>query len=223
MSRPRPPCARAGLTVAAALATVLAGCAGTTDHDAFFRAHLPRSILVLPPLNDSSDPAASLTYLSVVTRPIAERGFYVYPVAVVAEFLKQNGMPTPGEMHQIRPQKFREILGADAVLYLHITDWGSSFQVISATERVGVTARLFDAASGDLLWQAERTTRRSSNAAGGGGGLGALLIGAIVAQAINDLTDSAHDLARQNAHQLFEDDQAGLLLGPRHPDFRGQH
>ena len=49
----------------------------------------------------------------MVTRPIAERGFYVYPVAVVTEFLKQNGMPTPGEMHQIRPQKFREILGVN--------------------------------------------------------------------------------------------------------------
>ena len=210
-----------GALLLSAITTVGSGCAGHTDFAAF-RAHLPRSILVLPPLNDSNDPAASLSYLSVVTRPIAERGFYVYPVAVVHEFLKQNGMPTAGEMHQIRPQKFREILGADAVLYIEITGWGSAFHLVETTEKVSAIARLFDAASGELLWQAERTTKHSSNAAGGSTGLAALLVGAVVSQVVNDLVDNTYVLARQNAHELFDDDQTGLLLGPRHPEFRAQ-
>ena len=59
-----------GALLLSALSTAGSGCAAHQDF-AVFRAHLPRSILVLPPLNDSSDPGASLSYLSVVTRPIA--------------------------------------------------------------------------------------------------------------------------------------------------------
>ena len=41
------------------------------------------------------------------------------------EFMKQNGMPTPGEMHQIAPQKLHRVFGADAILYLVIEKWES--------------------------------------------------------------------------------------------------
>ena len=70
---------------AVAATTVLAGCqtaAPTRDYTAFVRA-APRSILVVPPLNKSTDLNASYGFLSPVTQPLAERGYYVVPVAVV--------------------------------------------------------------------------------------------------------------------------------------------
>ena len=54
----------------------------------------PRSILVLPPLNESPEVAASHSMLSQVTMPLAEAGYYVLPVALVDETFKQNGMST---------------------------------------------------------------------------------------------------------------------------------
>ena len=69
------------------LPLIMAGCVKPADYTAF-RAHRPRSILVPPPLNDSIDTAATYGYLSTVTQPLAEQGYYVFPVAVIDQFFK---------------------------------------------------------------------------------------------------------------------------------------
>lgn len=112
-------------------ALLLAGCATPTPYDyTNYRLHPPRSILVLPPLNESTDVRGTYSYLSTVTFPLAELGYYVFPVAIVDQFLKENGMPTAGEMHQVPLNKVVEILGADAVLYVTLQQYGSKYQVI---------------------------------------------------------------------------------------------
>jgi len=73
-----------------------------------FRAHPPRSILILPPLNESTALEGTYGYLSTVTQPVAEHGYYVFPVEVVDRFLKENGMPTAGEMHQVPLNRVRK-------------------------------------------------------------------------------------------------------------------
>src|SRR5689334_11689297 len=98
---------------------LLAGCQTVTPYDyTNFRAHPPRSILVLPPLNESTAIEGTYGYLTTVTRPVAERGYYVFPVAVVDQFMKDNGLPTANEMQQAPLAKVAEITGADAVLFL---------------------------------------------------------------------------------------------------------
>ena len=52
---------------------------------------------------------------STVPRPLAELGDYVFPPMVVDRLLKQNGMPTAGEMHDAPLAKVREAADADAV------------------------------------------------------------------------------------------------------------
>ncbi len=81
---------RRGRRLAGALAAVAVLCGGcaTTPYDyAPYRQHMPRSILVLPPLNKSVEVNAPYSYLSTVTRPLAECGYYVFPVAVIDAFL----------------------------------------------------------------------------------------------------------------------------------------
>ena len=106
------------------MALMLVGCAAPKPYDyTNYRQHLPRSILVLPPLNESTDVKGTYSYLSTVTFPLAELGYYVFPVAVVDQFLKENGMPTAGEMHQVPLNKVRDIVGADAVLYVTLLQY----------------------------------------------------------------------------------------------------
>ena len=82
-----------------ALGLALAGCQTVKPYDyTNFRAHPPRSILVLPPLNESTAVEGTYGYLTTVTRPVAERGYYVFPVAVADQFMKDNGLPTAAEM-----------------------------------------------------------------------------------------------------------------------------
>src|SRR5690349_7138092 len=126
-----------------ALGLALAGCQTVKPYDyTNFRAHPPRSILVLPPLNESMAVEGTYGYLSTVTRPIAERGYYVFPVAVTDQFMKDNGLPTAGEMQDAPLAKFAEIIGADAVLFLKLRRYGSTYHVVNASTTVEVLAKL---------------------------------------------------------------------------------
>src|SRR5215472_10324397 len=177
-----------------ALALLLGGCATTRRYDySNFRAHPPRSILVLPPLNESTDVEGTYGYLSTVTQPIAERGYYVFPVEVVDQYLKQNGMPTAGEMHQVPLNKVRDIIGADAVLFLTLKQYGSKYVVLNSVTTVQVEARLVDTLSGIVLWQGTGMAQQNGS---GGGNLLANLVAAAVTQAINSKTDRAHKVSR---------------------------
>jgi hypothetical protein len=91
------------------------GCATQTkpyDYTAFKESR-PASILVLPPINNSPDVAATYSMYSQVTYPLAESGYYVYPVTLVDETFRQNGLNNPPEMHEVTLKKLREIFGAD--------------------------------------------------------------------------------------------------------------
>ena len=102
-----------------------------------YRAFPPRSILVLPPVNEGTDIRGTYGYLSTVTRPLAELGYYVYPVVLVDQFFKENGMPTPGEMLQAPLGKIREIVGADAVLYVTLRQYGTPIPAARQHHRRG--------------------------------------------------------------------------------------
>ncbi len=196
---------------------LLAGCAAPAPYDyTNFRLHPPRSILVLPPLNESTDVRGTYSYLSTVTFPLAELGYYVFPVAVVDQFLKENGMPTAGEMHQVPLNKVVEILGADAVLYVTLLQYGSKYQVINSATTVQVKARLVDTRTGLLLWEGTGMAQQNS---GGSGNIFADLIAAAITQAVNSGTDSAHDCCRPANTSLFYTKNYGLLYGPHHPEY----
>ncbi|MBN8279306.1 MAG: DUF799 family lipoprotein [Gammaproteobacteria bacterium] len=199
------------------LASLLAGCVTAPPYDyTEFRAHQPRSILVLPPLNESTSLEGTYSYLSTVSRPVAERGYYVFPVAVVDQFLRDNGLPTPGEMHQVPLPKVVELVGADAVLYPVLSEYGSRFQITQTVTSVRVSARLVDARTGILIWQGD------GYAQSGGGGSGGLLeqvVAAAITQIINSQTDPGRDVARQANGNLFYQRNRALPFGPLHPKF----
>jgi hypothetical protein len=198
------------------LLSLLTGCVAPKDYTQF-RAHRPRSILVPPPLNESTDTAATYGYLSTITCPLAERGYYVFPVAVIDQFFKENGMPTAYEMHQAPLDKIDEIFGADAVLYTRVKQYGTKYVVISSTTVVEVDAQLVDVKTGTTLWQNHALYQVSSDDAGGG--IIGMLINAAITQIINSSTDQAHKICPQANAQLLTMKNQGLLYGPYHPEY----
>lgn len=201
----------------AALLALAAGCATTAGYDySAYRAHPPRSILVLPPLNQSTAVEGTYSYLATVTQPLAELGYYVFPVAVVDQFLKENGMPTAGEMHQIPLAKAAETMGADAVLFVTLEQYGSKFQVFNSAVVVSASANLVDTRTGTLLWQGKGTAQQDSSGGNSNGLLGAL-VAAVVSQMLTSSTDAAHNVSRQANVNLFNASQRGLPYGPYSP------
>jgi hypothetical protein len=181
---------------------------------------MPKSILVMPPVNESPDIRASNSYWSSVTVPVAEAGYYVFPITVVDTMFKENGVYNGSDAQTIAPQKLQEIFGADAALYVKVKEYGSKYQVLQTVATVAVEAKLVDLKTGELLWEGEEKqilANDNSNA-----GLIGMLVGALVDQISNHLSDKAYVLSGTVSHLLYAprlSQQKGLLYGPRSPHF----
>jgi hypothetical protein len=211
------------LKLAASLvaATILGGCVApkTVDYSAF-KESKPRSILVMPPVNESPDVKATYSLFSQVTFPLAEAGYYVLPVALVDETFKQNGLTNANEIQETSPAKLREIFGADAAMYIKVTQYGTSYMVISSQTIVTATAKLVDLRSGTTLWTGTATASSDEGNNNSGGGLVGMLITAAVKQIINSSTDAGHPIAGITSQRLLSAGHpAGLLYGPRSPRY----
>ncbi|MHC8361521.1 DUF799 domain-containing protein [Pseudomonas sp. LS2P72] len=200
---------------------VLGGCVSpkTVDYSAYKQSR-PKTILVLPPLNNSPDVKASYSLLSQVTYPLAEAGYYVLPIALVDETFRQNGLTTPADIHQAPANKLQEIFGADAALYITVTDYGTRYMIISSETVVTASAKLVDLKSGTTLWTGSARASSAEGGNNGGGGLVGMLITAAVKQIINSSTDAGHPIAGVTSARLLSAGQpAGLLYGPRSPKY----
>ena len=194
----------------------LTGCVTKKPYDyTNFRAHPPRSIVVLPPINQSTDVRGTYSYLSTVTRPLAEMGYYVFPVAEVDELMKENGLPSAGEMHQVPLDKIGQIIGADSVLYVTLKKYGSKYEIISSVTTVAADAKLVDVKTGLTLWEGTTVAQQSSSDSSGN--IFAALITAALTQIINSATDPAHYVSSQANYQLFTPKDHGVIYGPYFP------
>lgn len=207
------------LALGAIGASILLGACATgpvEDRYALYRDLMPRSILVLPPINESVDVNATYSWLTTASEPIGEQGYYVFPVAVVDEFMKENGLPNPEDMHAAPLDKIGEIFGADAVMYVTIEEYGQKFELVRSTTRVVARAELVDVDTGQVFWS-DRIQYADSNSNNSGGGLLGAVINAAVAQVGDSITDAAHDASIIANYQMFRAGRNQLLLGPGHP------
>lgn len=200
------------LLVSACTVLALSGCVTPPppkDYTAFRQSN-PRSILVLPPINESADIGATYSVLTTTTAPLAELGFYVVPVGIADQFLKENGLTVPGEMHQAPLPKLREVFGCDAVLYLTVKQYGSKYQVFASNTYVSLIGTLVDARTGAKIWEGKAEAIYQGQSG---------LIEALVTQVMNKLFDQPHQVAAMASYQLFLPPGQGLLKGPRHPEY----
>lgn len=201
-------------------AALLTGCAAPKAYNyTAFKQAKPRSILVLPPVNESVDIKATYSLLSHSSKPLAEAGYYVLPVALVDETFRQNGLSQANDMHAVDLKKLNEIFGADAVLYLTVKRYGSTYYVLGSATVVEAQARLVDAQTGTLLWDG-KATASSEEGRSNNNGLVGMLITAVVQQIISSATDQGHEIAGIASQRLLSVRAGnGILPGPRHPAY----
>lgn len=203
------------------LASLLGACAAPPKYDyAAFQESRPRSILVLPPQNESPDVNATYSVLSHATLPLAESGYYVFPVTLVDEAFRQNGVDNPADIHQLPITKLREIFGADAALYINIKQYGTSYAVVASETRVTAEGRLVDLKTGNTLWTGRATASSNEGNNNSGGGLVGLLVKAIVTQIVDSVTNRSHPIAGVTTQRLLAAGRpSGILYGPRSPKY----
>lgn len=209
---------KTSLLSAVAASLLLAGCATPQAYDyTAYRESKPASVLILPPLNSSPDVKATYSMLSQMSLPLGEAGYYVYPVAVVDEMFRNNGLNNPGDIHAVSPSKLREIFGADAALYVDVKRYGSTYTVISSDVTVSADARLVDLKTGKLLWNGSASASSAEQSNNNSGGLVGLLVTAVIKQIANNLTEQSHSYAALTSQRLLSPRPNGLLYGPRSP------
>lgn len=199
-----------------AAALLLSGCATRKPYDySAFKEARPTSILVLPPLNSSPDVNATYSMMSQTTAPLAESGYYVFPVTMVDESFKQNGLTSPTDIHAVSTTKLREIFGADAALYINVKQYGTSYAIISSETRVTAEAKLVDLRSEKIIWSGAATASSAEGDSNSGGLIG-MLVKAAIKQIIETVSSQGHVIAgRTSARLLSAGAPNGILYGPR--------
>lgn len=202
------------------LAFLFSGCVNTTpkaDYSAFLQNN-PKSLLVVMPTNETVEVKASNAVLTSAVLPLAEAGYYVFPVSVVNETFKNNGISEASEIQAISTQKLKEIFGADAVLYLNVSEYGSSYKIITSDTTVSINAKLVDLNNGEVLWQKTATASQGSS---GGGNILIMLISAVIEQIASNISDRGYDVASMANLILFSQNcNDCLLYGELSPNFR---
>ncbi len=205
------------------MGSVLAACASqqpTYDNSAFKQAD-PGSILILPPVNNTPEVMAPYSVMAQAATPIAESGFYVFPVALVNQTFRNNGLTVAQDIQQVPVPKLREIFGADAALYMTIERYGTSYVVVSSETRVTVVASLIDLRTGQQLWQGKATASSAENQANANNNLLGMLIQAAVSQVFETVTDRGFDItALATSRLLSAKNKHGLRFGPRSPHYQ---
>lgn len=174
----------------------------------------PRSILVLPALNETSSLEAAEVILSGISSPLAEHGYYVFPVRVIEHLMQENGLPTAGEMHGLSLSAVRAQTGADAVLYITIEDYSNRYEVLISRSILRSHARLVATDSERLLWEGRGDCVIVTSAVTPD--LGSMIVSALTAHVQSSITRYLRTVATCANRGLVGSSGTGLPYGPYH-------
>jgi hypothetical protein len=198
------------------LLLALVGCAAAPSKKfdyAKFRSENPHSILIVPVVNHSVDVDAPDYFLSSITLPIADRGYYVFPVNLVKQVMADDGLSDADMVRANDPVKLASLFGADSVLYVSIERWDAKYAVLSTTVTVQLTYQLKSGKTGELLWSNQQTVAYAPKNNNTGNVLGNLVAAAITA-AVQKAAPNYMPLARQANTQAIDLVGYGLPAGP---------
>jgi len=186
-----------------------------------FRAEDPKSILVIPAVNRSVQVDAPDFFLSTISRPAAERGYYVFPVHMVKRILEDDGLSDAYMVHQQDPVRLAALFGADAVLYVAIEQWTAKYVVLATNVTVEMSYILKSGKTGEELWNSTISRTYDSNSSGGSSGspLADLIVAAISA-GVTKAKPNYVPLSTQANAAVASEAHHGVPAGPYHPMYK---
>jgi hypothetical protein len=177
-----------------------------------FRTEAPRSILVVPVINKSVDVNAPDYFLATIAHPLAERGYYVFPVNMVKSVMADDGLSDANLVHAGDPKRLGELFGTDAIMYISIERWDAKYIVLSTSVTVELNYTIKSAHTGQELWKNHQRIVYSPQANNSGGLAG--LVANAVAAAIAKASPNYIPLANQANNNAIDLKGTGLPAGP---------
>ncbi|HEU5359892.1 MAG TPA: GNA1162 family protein [Candidatus Deferrimicrobiaceae bacterium] len=211
------------ILVAVFASALFSGCAATVpkkDYSAF-KAADPHSILIVPVVNRSVDVNAPDYFLSTLSIPVAERGYYVFPVDLVKHLLELDGLADADLVHNADPLKLCSLFGTDSVLYVCIERWDAKYMVFTTQVTVEFDYQLKDCKTGGVIWAERKGMVYSPQQSQSSGNPLADLVAMAISAAITKGMPNYMPLAHQVNGQVFASPKSGgLPAGPYLPDYR---
>ncbi len=189
----------------------LVGCANIQKKDmSAFNTAAPRSILVVPIVNKSLDVDAPLYVLTTLPIPLADKGYYVFPVNTTKFLLEQEGLYEGDRVQQMPTPQLAKMFGADSVLYVTINRWDAQYAIIATTVTVEFDYRMVSADGVEIWHENKKMAYSPQNTGGGLGGL----IAAAISAAITRAAPNYIPLAQSAHRQVFQMGPNQLPDGP---------
>jgi hypothetical protein len=214
---------RSMIAGASALSLVLAGCAtapSSADYSTF-RTEAPHSILVVPALNNTTAVTAPDWFLSTISAPFANRGYYVFPANMVRGVLNDSGLSDAGLVHSVDARRLQNLFDCDAVLFISINKWDAKYVVLSTTTEVKFDYELRSCKTNQTLWKNTQSIQYTPQGASGGNPIADLIADAIIA-AIEKGKPNYMPLAREANLAAAATTGHGLPAGPYLPETYGK-
>jgi hypothetical protein len=183
------------VSLLAIIALGLGGCASfISKEEAFPKMYQakPISIIVVPAVNNTTAAEAPEYYSTTIAEPLTRMGYYVLPIEVTNRLIQEQGIVDGAQLANVDTALFRTMYGADAVLFVSINQWDTSYYVIGGNVTVGIAYELISTTSKEVLWQYADTIVVDTGGDSGGG-----IIGAIISTAINTAFTDYVPLAKQ--------------------------
>ena len=198
------------LSVIILMVLFIAACASPrpTDH-ARFGDSRTRSVLILPPANQTTAAQASELYYTSLAVPLTQAGFYVFPALVTQGIMQGEGIIDGAQLDNVPLSRFYERFGADMVLRTTLTQWDTSYVVLTGSVTVAVEFELVSTHTEEVLWRFR--DRRVANTGSGN----ASFLGMVLETALNTAQQDYIPLAREINQAAF----TRLPYGPYHPRY----
>lgn len=199
------------------IVTLCTGCANLISKEAAFPGMYgdlkPRTLVVVPAINNTTAADAS-DYLNVtITQPIADAGYYVLPLPIVSAVFQREGIVDGAQIEGFPPQLFKSNFGADAVLFITINNWDRNYYVIGGNVTVGLDYVLSSTESGEVLWSYSGQVVMDTSGSSSSGNPLADLIANTIVTAINTAATRYVNVASMVHGQVL----TTLPLGNYHP------
>lgn len=134
----------------------LSGCAGRS---VYLSEHYTRAgrVAVLPMANETND-LDGPTYVRALLRDgLLARGFQIVEPGDVDRILKENGFTDGGQLDAAKPVDMGQWMKADTLFYTTLVEFNTINLGFYWQRKVTIAGRLVEAATGEKLWEAERT------------------------------------------------------------------
>jgi hypothetical protein len=166
----------------------------------------PVSILIMPPINRSTNVEAKEYFHTTLNVPIINAGYYVIPPFLSMEILKKESAYDSELFLDIPLTKFAEVFGADLALFTIIHKWDKSG--LAAKVYVEVEYILKSTKTNEIVYTRRGdVTYNTAVSSGSGGAYGALVD--IAASAVATAVTKYIDVARVCNSYTFKDLPAG--------------